>query len=190
MKKMCSCSPAPRIIVIVPRVPIVQSDHYHCYQITAELQRPEQRGGEAGADILLSSDTTLCYPGAAQTPWPELDKQDSIEVLYSLLSLRDLVSEYCLEWLPYCCVVVNWTARVCDRKLALFPGPPEGSIIWNCPPPHLRPVQAVLIIWSLTSRPGLGRGGLWVITLSPGPGPQDLGPCIFYARQFSGSGQG
>ena len=42
MNKMCSL--APRIIVIVPRVPIVQSDHYHCYQITAGLQRPEHRG--------------------------------------------------------------------------------------------------------------------------------------------------
>ena len=51
-------------------------------------------------------------------------------------------------------------------------------------------MQAVLIIWSLTSRPGLGRGGPWVITLSPGPGPRDLGPCIFYAQQFSGSGLG
>ena len=66
MNKMCSGVMSPRIIARVPRVPIVQSDHYHCYQIAVSHQRQEGRPGEAGANILLlRHNRTLCYPGAA-----------------------------------------------------------------------------------------------------------------------------
>ena len=117
--------------------------------------------GRGGAGPIFSSDTnrTLCCPGAAQTPWPDLDKS-SPPLLCSQQEIWDKHVKYegghhmMLRYgkLDGGIVIENW--------LCSFPGPPEGSIIWNCPPPTQGPVQAVLIIWSLTSRPGLAWPGL------------------------------
>ena len=78
-------SAPPCIIVRVPRVPIVQSDHYHSYQIT--IQSPETgarlhtrgRTEEGVIANILRNSRQLCYPGAAQTQSPAQNKQHFIQ---------------------------------------------------------------------------------------------------------------